>query len=462
VIVASPEIQAGSFRDPSGFVFERCGDLYRQVNPPYSENYRSLVESGLLEELWSSGLLVAHSEVGLDCRMSAEAIAVLRPERIKTISYPYEWCFGQLKDAALCTLEIQKRALARGMSLKDASAYNIQFAKGKPIFIDTLSFERYEEGKPWIAYRQFCSHFLAPLALMAHVDIRLQALLKTYLDGVPLDLASALLPGKTKFSPGLAMHLHMHAKAQASGSKGGEAKTPQISKTAQLGIVDSLESAIRKLEWTPDGTVWANYYQETNYSESSFSEKHKIVSSMLGLVEGSSKTCWDLGANSGEFSRLAIRQGFETVAFDFDPAAVEKAYRDVKQIGETQLLPLLQDLTNPSPSLGWSGRERDSLAMRGPADVLLALALVHHLAIGNNVPLKMIAQSFAELGRWLIVEFVAKDDSQVVRMLSSREDVFPGYVVEEFEAAFADRFELISKTPIESMARTLFLYRRRD
>ncbi len=455
------ERQSGSFRDPSGFVFERDGHLYRQINPPYRVNYDALLSSGLLEDLWSQKLLVRHQEVGLDYRLSDEAIGVLRADRVSNISYPYEWSFGQLKDAALCTLEIQKRALAFGLSLKDASAYNIQYVDGKPLLIDTLSFEVFEEGKPWIAYRQFCSHFLAPLALMSYVDIRLQALLKSYLDGIPLDLASELLPTKTRLNPGLAMHVHLHAKAQTKGGSGSDAKKAHISKIALLALLDSLESVIKKLEWTPEGTVWGNYYQETNYSEGAFTQKHKLVSEFLGMVGPPAKTCWDLGANDGEFSRLAVKAGFETVAFDFDPAAVEKAYRAVRHLGEARLLPLLQDLTNPSPNLGWAGNERDSLAKRGPADVVLALALVHHLAIGNNVPLSRVAEQFAELGRWLIVEFVGKQDSQVLRMLSSREDVFSDYDLVGFESAFEVHFELIERTPVEGMDRTLFLYRRR-
>lgn len=455
------EAHAASFRDPSGFIFESGGVLYRQVNAPYAEDYRALIDSGLLEELWDVRALIPHIEAPLERRLTAEAIAVLEPKRVPTLSYPYEWCFGQLKDAALLTLDVQKRALARGMSLKDGTAYNILFLAGRPILIDTLSFERYPEGKPWIAYRQFCSHFLAPLALMAYVDVRLQALLRSYLDGIPLDLASELLPGKTKLHPGLGMHIHMHAKAQSGGASGSVAKKAHVSKTGLLGLIDSLEGTIRKLEWTPDKTTWANYYQETNYSDGAFREKQAIVSELLDGIGSGGGTCWDLGANTGEFSRLAVERGFDTVAFDFDPAAVEKAYRFVRQANEPRLLPLLQDITNPSPGLGWASREREGLLERGPVDVVLALALVHHLAIGNNVPLDRVADLFAKLGRWVIVEWVGKQDSQVVRMLSSREDVFSDYRVGVFESAFGERFEQIAKRPLDKMDRTLYLFRRR-
>jgi len=205
---------SGSFRDPSGFMFKHEGKLYRQVNQKYQEEYDLLMNSGLYDQLNKSRTLVAHKEVDLALAPRPKiAYKVIQPENIDFISYPYEWCFNQLKDAAILTLAIARRALEFGMSLKDASAYNIQFQHGRPIFIDTLSFEKYEEGMPWIAYKQFCQHFLAPLALMAKTDIRLGQLLKNHIDGIPLDLASKLLPASTKLSFGLSTHIHPHALA---------------------------------------------------------------------------------------------------------------------------------------------------------------------------------------------------------------------------------------------------------
>ncbi len=202
---------ASSFRDPSGFLFSRSGTLYRQVNQSYRTHYEALMSSGLYQELVKSGRLVVHQLADIPAEIPELAYQVIQPVRIPFISYPYEWSFSQLKDAALCTLAIQKTALEKGMSLKDSSAYNIQFHQGQPTLIDTLSFEVYREGEPWIAYRQFCQHFLAPLALMAYVDIRLSQLLRTYVDGIPLDLASRLLPRRTKYNLALATHIHLHA-----------------------------------------------------------------------------------------------------------------------------------------------------------------------------------------------------------------------------------------------------------
>lgn len=452
--MTEPTRLPSSFRDPSGYVFERDGVLYRQVNADYANDLGLLWSSGLYGDLADAGLIVPCEQVDLAFAADPAAVAVLRPDRVPTISYPYEWSFSQLKDAALLTLEIARRALGKGMILKDASAYNVQFLSGRPVFIDTLSFERYEEGEPWVAYRQFCSHFLAPLALMAHVDVRLSSLMRTNIDGIPLNLASSLLPAATRLKPGLLAHLHIHGKA-TNAKATEEVKKARLSKTSLLALIDSLRGTVEGLRWVPKGTQWADYYSETNYSDESMAEKRRLVQDFLQRAGG--QTCWDLGANTGEFSRIAAELGMETVAWDVDPGAVERAYV-AKHPG---VLPLLQDLTNPSPSLGWAGGERDSLEARGPVDVVLALALVHHLAIGNNVPLAEIAAYFARLGRQAIVEFVPKEDSQVRRLLASRRDVFPTYDLAGFESAIAPFFDVEEKVAIAGSSRTLFHLRRR-
>lgn len=454
------EILASSFRDPSGFLFRHEGKLYRQINQTYADDYKLLHESGLYGLLVKKGLLVAHVEAPLELARTDQAHTIIEPELVPFISYPYEWCFSQLKDAALATLRIQKLATKKGMSLKDASAYNIQFHRGRPVLIDTLSFTAYREGEPWVAYRQFCQHFLAPLALMALRDVRLGSLLRANIDGVPLDLAARLLPMRTKLNPGLLMHLHAHAASQKKHEdQRKSAKGTNVSTKALAGIVDSLRGAVRRLEWKPAGTEWGDYYSDTNYSDEALSRKRELVKNLLGRTDA--RTVWDLGANNGFFSRVASEQGLETVASDIDPTAVEANWREVKEKGEQDLLPLLMDLTNPSPALGWDHAERSSFMDRGPVDAVFALALVHHLAISNNVPLPLLASFFARAGRWAIVEFIPKSDSQVQRLLATREDVFPDYTREGFEAAFSGPFEIIAAESIAGSERTLYLVRRR-
>ena len=450
---------SASFRDPSGFLFSRDGVLYRQVNRKYEQEYARLMESGLYEKLVKAGLLIPHVEVDQTPAEAEAAYKIIQPEHVPFISYPYEWSFGQLKDAALATLSIQRRALKAGMSLKDASAYNIQFVRGKATLIDTLSFEIYKEGQPWVAYRQFCQHFLAPLALMALRDIRLNQLLRVYIDGVPLDLASGLLPAKTRFNIGLLTHIHLHAGAQKKYS-GAEVKsrTGTMSKQAMTGLIDSLDSTVRKLDWKPGGTEWGNYYDITNYSDAAFEHKKQLVREWSTKVKPA--LVWDLGANNGVFSRVAGEEGAYVVSSDIDPAAVEQNYHQMKSEEAENLMPLLLDLTNPSPAIGWANEERDSFAARGPADLVLALALIHHLAISNNVPLPQLADFFAAYGKWLLIEFVPKSDSQVQKLLVSREDIFTNYTREGFESAFRTQFKICESVNVRESERVLYLMER--
>jgi hypothetical protein len=447
-----------SFRDPSGYLFTRHGVLYRQVNQSYAKAYDKFMSSGLYEELVKNGSLVAHKELDLKADDPDLAYRVIQPDLVPFISYPYEWSFSQLKDAALLTLEMNKLALSKGMILKDASAYNIQFVDGKPILIDTLSFDIYHKGKAWDGYRQFCQHFLAPLALASHVDIRFLLLSKNYIDGIPLDLTSRLLPGKTKFGlTGLNVHIHIHAKMQQqyADKQPTQNNAALLSKEALINMLNGLIQTVQKLTWQPKGTEWGEYYSATNYSDEALRLKGEMVGRFIEACKPAS--VWDLGANNGLFSREASKRGIFTVASDIDPAAVEKNYLTIKSNGEKNLLPLVLDLTNPSPAIGWANQERDSFSQRGPVELVLALALIHHLAISNNLPLGSIADYFASIAKWVVVEFVPKSDSQVQRLLSTRKDIFKHYTEEGFESAFKERFEISKKEKVAGSERTLYL-----
>jgi len=446
----------GSFRDPSGYLFRLNGMLYRRINAIYAEHYNLLMQSGLYDWLTGQGWLVKHEEATIDCPEANGAWKVIRPEPIDFISYPYEWCFSQLKDAALLTLEIARAALEYGMTLKDCSAYNLQFRHGQAVFIDTLSFEKYIEGQPWAAYRQFCQHFLAPLTLMSHKDIRLGQLLRIYIDGIPLDLASALLPASTRFSPLLLAHMHLHARSQERyGGRKVDVKEMRLSRLGLYGIIDQLASIVKRLKWKPRGTAWGDYYSDTNYTEAAFAHKHEVVATYVRRLRPAK--VWDLGANTGLFSRIASRLGADTISFDIDPAAVELNYLDCSKEGETHILPLLCDLSNPSPGLGWQNKERISIVERSSADTVMALALVHHLAITNNLSLESISAFFSNLCKSLIVEFVPKSDSQVQRLLAVREDIFTAYTQQGFEQAFSRYFSIEDSQTIRESQRVLYL-----
>jgi hypothetical protein len=415
--------------------------------------------SGLYTKLVDSGLLIPHQETDIEPLRIDLAYKIIKPEVIDFISYPYEWCFSQLKDAALITLQIQKKALEFGMSLKDASAYNVQFEKGHPVFIDTLSFEIYREGQPWIAYRQFCQHFLAPLALMSCKDVRLNQLLRVYIDGVPLDLASSLQPFRSRLNLSLLSHIHLHARSQKRfKSKKINIRQIKLGRLELSGLISNLESTVKRLNWQPRGTEWADYYQESSYTENALEHKKQIVAGFIDQLHP--HDIWDFGANTGVFSRIGAEKGILAISFDNDPAAVEKNYIECCEKGETNILPLLMDLANPSPSLGWQNQERQSLSERGPADMVLALALIHHLAISNNVPLPKLAQYFSRICNSLVIEFVPKNDPQVQRLLATREDIFQDYNQKAFEVEFSRYFSLGSSVKVRNSDRTLYLMRK--
>jgi SAM-dependent methyltransferase len=462
---------SASYRDPSGFVYRREGRLLRQVNESYAPHWDALTGSGFLGELIELGLLIAHQVADLSAAAEPGAHAVIEPEPIAFLSYPYEWTFGELRDAALLTLEVQRRALHAGFTLKDASAYNVQFRRGRPILIDTLSFETAKPGEPWIAYRQFCQHFLAPLALMAYRDVRCSLLLRDFIDGLPLDLTSRLLPGRTRLRFGLLSHIHLHARAERSFA--GRPTTtsaderpvrarrgPQMGELRLSALVDGLRRSTEGLRWEPTGTEWADYAENTSYAEAAAAHKDRTVEGMLASTSG--RRVWDLGANTGRFSRIAAAAGREVIAFDIDPGAAERHYRAIRTDAEERILPLVADIASPSPGLGWAGVERPSLLDRADADVVLALALVHHLAISRNVPLRAISALFARLAPEAIVEFVPKADPMVQFLLSSREDVFADYTLDGFRSAFARDFETMAEVPLEGSTRVLFHFRRRS
>ncbi|MFQ5923670.1 MAG: SAM-dependent methyltransferase, partial [Anaerolineales bacterium] len=220
------------------------------MNQVYAEDYEALLGSGLYAALIARDMLLPHEEREIPAARPERAYKVIEPQPLDFISYPYEWCFSQLKDAALLTLAAQRVAIEHDMSLKDASAFNVQFHLGRPLLMDTLSFEKLKEGEPWVAYRQFCQHFLAPLALMAYVDIELGKLMRVHIGGVPLSLASRMLPLRSRFRFSLLVHIHWHASAQrryAGKDRSASVRARRMNRNALLGLVDSLQGAVHRL-----------------------------------------------------------------------------------------------------------------------------------------------------------------------------------------------------------------------
>ncbi|MEZ6091019.1 MAG: hypothetical protein R3C05_23960 [Pirellulaceae bacterium] len=412
-------VHPASYRDPAGCIYRSpSGQLLRQVNHAGASDYDMLMSSGLYERLVSTGQLVSHTETEDEPCDVEKAYKIIQPELLDFISYPYEWAFSALKAAAVLTLDIQETALKHSMTLKDASAYNVQFRGHQPVFIDTLSFEAYQPGKAWDAYGQFCRHFLAPLALIHSRGVEMGKVQSLYIDGVPLDYACKLLPKRTWLRPGTLMHLHLNSmltRSYSDTSKPTQEKpNAKVTQQGLQNILQSLRKTVLSMRLPTRATTWADYYENNTYDENGQKEKLQAVSDFIESVNP--RTVWDLGANTGLYSRIAANKGAHVVAFDIDHLCVERNYNECVSEQRTNLLPLHLDLTNPSPGIGWAHTERNSVTDRGPADAIMALALIHHIAISNNVPLELVAQYMHSIGRTLIIEWVPKHDPQVQRL----------------------------------------------
>lgn len=445
--------EEGSFRDPSGRVYYQNGQVLRDINYIYQANYKKLMKGGLYRELTKSGMLVKHVEIKND----NQVYKTIKPDTIPFISYPYEWCFSQLKSAALLTLNIEKLCLKHGMNLKDASAFNIQFIGKKPIFIDTLSFEEYISGKPWVAYRQFCQQFLAPLALMTYTDNRLSKLANLFLDGIPLDLTDTLLPLSAKINFGILGHIVLNSKSQHLKSTKSKGKNNYIlTKQGLESIIDSLISLIKNLKPKKRDSTWGEYYSNTNYNQKSFNNKGQLVEDFLKNLP--LKTILDLGANNGYFSEIAGKSKAYVISADYDEKSIEDNFLHGTS---SSILPLVIDFMNPSASLGWANQERKSFWERANVDLIMMLATIHHLAISNNLPFEKIASLIKDKCRYLIIEFVPKSDSKVKILLSQREDIFDLYTEENFEKVFNKYFKIIKKENILGSQRYLYLMEKK-
>lgn len=444
-----------SYRDTKGFVFFKNNNYYRYISEVYIPHYQLLMQFGLYAELTEKSLLIPHKEV----ENVPNGGSIILPDQIGFFTYPYEWSFDMWKDAAMLTLKILQIALQKGMILKDATPFNITFHKGRPVFIDTLSFEKYTEGSHWVAYRQFCECFLAPLLLMHYNHRDLGKLFLTWPEGIPLSIAKTLLPAKAKWNLQAYMHIWMHEKISF---KEAEKKSPKQAKSLPLQklllIIKGLEDLIKKLECKIVPSVWNNYYEETILGKEYLAGKENVFKKFIEEVSFS--TAIDLGANDGYFSFLLSEKATSVVALDIDSDCINKLYNTCKEKNCSTITPLVAELHNPSPAIGWDCSERTSLPGRLKADLVVALALVHHLAIGKNVPLKKIAKTFSAFGQSLIIEFVPKEDEKVKLLLRNREDIFDEYNLEAFKKVFSQYYFINKEEAINGTHRTLYLMTR--
>ncbi len=443
-----------SYRDPAGFLFYSDGVLYRQVNKIFAGDFLQFTEGGLYQQLVQTNLLIPHQVVNLNFTLSKNWHQTVQPEIIPFISFPYEWSFDMLKDAALLTLRLAQEAMNFGMMLKDASAYNIQLHKGKMIFIDSLSFEAWNETKPWIAYRQFCQQFLGPLAVMHYHQTAMQTLLLAYPDGVPVEVAAKLLPWRSKLHLHTYLHLHLHSK-MATKKNNREDSREHFSAGKMKNLLQSLIQAVQSYQLGATSGVWSGYYNEALQRDDYVAQKKEIIAAWLSQLQ--IKTAIDIGANEGNFSLLLAEKNIEVIAADFDHYSINRLYAQVKARGIKNILPLVMDFTSPSPAIGVNNQERESFLNRTKVDLVLALAVVHHLAIGKNVSFDSVAAMFSKLGGQLIVEFIPKTDEKIQLMLQQKKDLYEWYSLENFMAAFEKYFTVTTYQKVGGTERILFL-----
>jgi hypothetical protein len=474
--MADTNAHPASYRDPAGFIFTSNGVLYRQVNQSYAKQYEQLMTSGLYERLTTEGHLIPHTEVSAASPSPSVSAAspspsvsaspstappghfiTLLPQQLARLSYPAEWCPDQLKDAALLTLQIQLLAMDNDMTLKDATPYNIQFDKSRPIFIDTLSFEHYEHSKPWIAYRQFCECFLFPLYLHRYTKTGTHKFAAAWPDGIPASETTALLPFRSRLNSGVWLHVHLHNKIGAASKDRTRQTTAQFSKPKLTRLIQHLHSIIGNILPTSiPPSPWNNYYNETILGQAYLEAKRSLFRRYLEDLEFASAL--DLGCNDGLFSKILAEKGKPVIAVDSDWQCVRQLYRD----RNPHILPLCIDLSNPTPPTGFRNAERASFTARAASDLVTALALVHHLALHHNIPLPLIAGYFSSLTtKYLLIEFIPLSDPKAEQLIARKETPPADYGRTQFEAAFGPLFNIERTDLIPGTERQLYLMTKR-
>jgi hypothetical protein len=458
-----PAVEPASFRDPANRVFYAGGQVLRGLGPDAVDDWTALSGSRFFPRLVAEGA-ICPTEVadGLSEAAAAGWATVLRHERVPFISYPYEWSFAMLRDAALLHLDLLLAALDEGLTTKDGSAYNLQWRGAAPQFIDIGSFERVRDGEPWAGYRQFCQTMLYPLLLQAHLGVAFQPWLRAQVDGIEPAQLRRVFGGTRRFKAGVLKHVHLHDAVQArfagdtTRNVRADLREAGFSRELTVATVRALRKLVDRLDWQPPATHWAGYQETCTYTDEDRAHKVGFVGRALGAADALDLVV-DLGANDGTYSRIAAEHARYVVALEYDEAVVDRFYRALRAEGERRILPLVMDLANPSPGIGWRGAERASLEARAPADAALALAVIHHLAIGRNVPLPDVVDWLAAMGRRVVVEFVDPQDPMAQRLLANKPaGLFADYRRDHFEKLLTERFEITEREELPSGTRALY------
>lgn len=458
-----PNFNPGSFRDPEGRVFSMDGRIFRTLTPQAALRMSGIESNGRLKKLVDAGFLIpswtiTSPQAGLEGPAFGET--VLEQERLPLVTYPYEWSFGMLKDAALLTLDLLETALGEGLILKDATPFNVALRKNRMVFFDTLSLDTYQEGRPWDGYSQFCREFLFPLMLTSATGVPFQPWMRGELNGLKATQLSRLL-GYGRTRKGIWMHVHLQAWLERWIAKKGDLAVREkfnartFSKAMILHMVRKLRKIVESLKYRTGDSLWDDYKQTHSYNADDEKKKEDFVAMCARLLSG--KRWVDLGCNNGKYTQTVVQNARMVVGLDLDPAAVDGFYNHIRNREGTPCYPMVCDLMNPSPSLGWRLRERSSLFDRLSSEAFLALALVHHLCIGANVPLTEFVDLLKTFGQGGVIEWVDKKDALVQRLLRNRVDIFADYTWEKFRSLLDANFFLKEVCEIHGGTRRLCL-----
>lgn len=454
------EFEPGSYRDRSARVFRCDGLVYRALDPVALEEWNHVSSRRFFQEAMNAEQIVRTNLVPLRENVLSHRgfFATLQHERLPLITWPYEWCFSMLRDAALLQLELMKRGLEESCILKDASAYNFQFRGTRPILIDTPSIVRLKSGQPWDGYRQFCQMFLYPLMLQAWKGIHFQPWLRGSLEGILPEQFARILSWSDLFRRGAVTHVWLHARlqsvAEASVSTSSSLQAHGFSTQMIQNNMAGLNRVVNRLQWKPEKSVWSDYdYVEGPVSRDG-QDKETFVRQVCAA--GPWRTVWDLGCNQGRYSRIAAKHAELVVAMDSDHLTIDRFYRALRDENNRVIVPLVMDLSDPSPGLGWRGQERLPLEQRSRPDLVFCLALIHHLVIGRNLLLSDVVHWLASLRASVIIEFVDRSDEQVQRLLRNRTDVFSDYNKDEFLRLIGSQFLVHQQAELPSGTRTLY------
>jgi SAM-dependent methyltransferase len=464
-----PTYVPASYKDRSARVVEFKDGIYRLLNEQAYDSYLALQSTAFLKSCVTSrkiieSTIISNPDTRFHNLMEADGFShLLKHDKIPLISYPYEWCFSMLRDAALLHLDLMLQALDEQFILKDATPFNIQFHQGSLVLIDLPSFVAYENNG-WVAYREFCQSFLYPLLLNSHLGLNFNAFLTSNLAGISVEDMNKLFYGAKVFKKGIFVHVYLQNMIRKISAKNSRSIEPKVA-SGKFPVkiisnnIKNLVTTINSLKQNTNKTVWSSYHTNNTYTDVAEAEKCQFIEKISCDLKPD--CVWDVGCNTGTYSNIAAKHAKLVVAIDSDPSVIEALYTHCKKLNINNLIPLIHSVTEPSPALGWQLDERSPLEHRSKPDLVFFLAIIHHICITHNIPIGDFIAWCARLCREVVIEFVDREDTMCATLLSHKDADIADYTKANFETCVKQHFEINSSFPLPDSARTLYHLRKR-